>query len=156
MNADGLFANTTSTERTVDGATYRLRPIEVADAENDRDLIRHLGPESRYSRLLYSVRESSSIFVHQMVTVDHRHTMAFVAVVGDGDAEVVIGVARYADSADGSRCEFAIAIDDAWQSRGVGTAMSRRLLDYARDQGMLNLSSCILTMNSHGPMQRTR
>jgi hypothetical protein len=42
-------------------------------------------------------------------------------VVGDGIAQRIIGVARYAASS-AVRPEFAIAVADQWQSRGVGTA----------------------------------
>jgi acetyltransferase len=148
MISTTLTARTISIERTVDGAMYLLRPIRPDDAERERQFICSLSPESRYRRLMYSVREPSAAFVEQMVTVDYRRTMAFVAAVGEEDEEIIIGVARYADTADGSRCEFAIAIADAWQSRGVGTAIARRLLDYAREQGVLNLSASILTTNS--------
>jgi acetyltransferase len=83
-----------------------------------------------------------------MVTVDYRHTMAFVAVAGAGEAETIIGVARYADSEDGSGCEFAIAVADEWQSRGVGSAIAASLFAYAREQGLLNLSANISATNS--------
>ena len=55
--------------------------------------------------------------------------MAFVAVVGDGLAQRMIGVARYATAPGSSGCEFAIAVADEWQSRGVGTRsrVARRL-----------------------------
>lgn len=148
MTSNTLTARTISIERTVDGATYILRPIRPDDAQRERQFICSLSPESRYRRLMYSVREPSAAFVEQMVTVDYRRTMAFVAAVGEGDEESIIGVARYADTADESRCEFAIAIADAWQSRGVGTAMARRLLEYAREQGVLNFSASILATNS--------
>ncbi len=81
-----------------------------------------------------------------MVNVDYLHTMALVACAGHEDR--IIGVARYADSPDGSGSEFAIAVADAWQSRGVGSALAERLFDHARQQGMLRLCASISATNS--------
>jgi acetyltransferase len=118
------------------------------DASREREFICGLSADSRYSRFMHAIREPSVEFVGQMVGVDYRHTMAFVAVVGEGEAERIIGVARYADSPDGSGCEFAIAVADPWQSRGVGTAIAHRLFDYARTQGVPQLNARILATNS--------
>jgi len=82
-----------------------------------------------------------------MVHVDYQHTMAFVAVAGDGEAQRIIGVARYACAPGSAGCEFAIAVADLWQSRGVGAALSQRLLDHARRQGIRHLDARILATN---------
>jgi RimJ/RimL family protein N-acetyltransferase len=97
---------------------------------------------------MYAVREPSAAFIDQMVNVDYHHSIAFVAVVGEGMAESIIGVARYADSADGSGCEFAIAVADEWQSQGVGSAIAHRLFDYAREQGLLRMCASISVTNT--------
>lgn len=96
---------------------------------------------------MYAMGEPSTEFVERMVHVDHQHTMAFVAVAGDGHAQRIIGVARYARAPGSSGCEFAIAVADCWQSRGVGTAISQRLLDHARQQGIHHLDARILATN---------
>lgn len=133
---------------TSDGVPYSIRPIRAEDAAKERAFICGLSAASRYSRLMYAVREPSAAFIEQMVNVDYHHTMAFVAVVGREDAERIIGVARYGDSEDGSGCEFAIAVADQWQSRGVGSALAGRLFNYAREQGLLNLCASISATNS--------
>lgn len=141
-------AEARSPARTVDGISYFIRPIQADDAARDREFIRGLSAASRYSRLMYAVREPSAAFIDQMVKVDYRRTMAFVAVLGEGATESIIGVARYADSAEGCGSEFAIAVADAWQSRGVGSALARRLFDYARTQGVLQLCASISATNA--------
>jgi RimJ/RimL family protein N-acetyltransferase len=96
---------------------------------------------------MHAMSEPSEEFVGRMVQVDHQHTMAFVAVVGDGNAQRIIGMARYASAHGSSGCEFAIAVADSWQSRGVGTAISQRLLEHARQQGIHHLDARILATN---------
>lgn len=148
MTADAQLLHATSSDRTADGVWYLIRPIGLDDAARERDFICGLSEASRYSRLLYAVREPSAAFIDQMVHIDFRHTMAFVAVVGEGEAESFIGVARYAGSADNSECEFAIVVADLWQSRGVGTAIAHRLLDHAQAQGVRTLHARISAANS--------
>lgn len=143
----GIDSNAASTERTVDGARYLIRPISAADADRERGFICGLSEASRYSRLMHAVREPSAAFIDQMVRVDFRHSMAFVAVV-EAAAENFIGVARYAYNADGSGCEFAIVVADRWQSRGVGNRIAHRLIDYARAQGIPILRASISAANS--------
>lgn len=133
---------------TDDGTPYLIRPIGPDDAARERDFICGLSEESRYQRLMYTVREPSPALIDQMVSVDFRRSMAFVAVVIEGRSERMIGAARYASSADDSGCEFAIVVADLWQSKGVGSALARRLIDYARGQGILRLHASILATNS--------
>ena len=96
---------------------------------------------------MYAMSEPSTEFVERMVHVDHQHTMAFVAVTGEGDAQRIIGVARYASAPGSAGCEFAITVADSWQSRGVGIAISQRLLDHARQRGIHHLDARILATN---------
>jgi acetyltransferase len=96
---------------------------------------------------MHALSEPSTEFAERMVHVDHQHTMAFVAVAGDESAQRIIGVARYARAPGSAGCEFAIAIADAWQSRGVGTAISQRLLEHARRRGIHHFDARILATN---------
>jgi acetyltransferase len=130
---------------TRDNMTYRIRPICVADAERERAFIMGLSPESRYSRMMFSLLEPPSDLVDRFVRIDYHHNMAFVAVVGKADDERIIGVSRYA--ADGEGYEFAVAVTDDWQAKGVGGTLSRLLLEYARLEGLPALHARILAGN---------
>jgi RimJ/RimL family protein N-acetyltransferase len=126
---------------------YLIRPICAEDAGREREFICGLSEASRYSRLMYAVREPSEEFIERMVQVDRHYAMAFVAVVGDGIAQRIIGVARYASAPGSSGSEFAIAVADPWQSRGVGRAIALRLIEHAREQGIHHLDARILATN---------
>lgn len=132
---------------TRDGAPYLIRPIRADDAERERDFIRGLSAESRYNRFMYEVGEPSRELIEHFVHVDYRKHMALVAVTGDGTEERIVGVARYVVDGSGSACEFAVAVADAWQSRGIGTTLTRLLFDYARAQGMKRVYGSILANN---------
>ena len=65
---------------TRDGVPYRIRPIRTEDAQREGDFTRGSSEESRYSRLMYALREPSPAFINRLVHVDYRRTMAFIAV----------------------------------------------------------------------------
>ena len=131
---------------TRDGVVYRIRPIQADDAAHEREFIMDLSPESRYMRMMYTMREPSPDLIDRFVHVNYRLDMAFAAIIGQGDDEHIVGVARYATNGEGE-LEFAVAVADAWQGRGVGTSLTRLLFEYARAQGIRTLCARILAAN---------
>jgi acetyltransferase len=131
---------------TRDNVNYRIRPIRVDDAARERAFLLGLSAESRYLRMMYAMGEPPCELVDRFVHVDYHQNMAFVAVIGEGDEERIIGVARYAaDNEEGH--EFAIAIADAWQGRGIAATLSQLLFDYARSEGIHTIYASILASN---------
>jgi acetyltransferase len=129
------------------GVEYRIRPIRIDDAERERAFIMSLSPESRFQRLMYTLREPSAEFVARLVTVDQHRDMALVAVLGDEAGEKIIGVARYAADDDGRDCEFAVAVADAWQCRGIGSTLTKLLFEYAAQEGFRSIYGTVFADN---------
>jgi RimJ/RimL family protein N-acetyltransferase len=134
------------TVRTSAGIPYRVRPIRPDDAARERDFINALSERSRYQRFMYNLSEAGDALVATLVNVDHHRTMALLAVTGDGDAERIIGVARYAAD-DDEQCEFAVVVADDWQCRGIGTTLARLLFDYAAHEGFKTIYGTVLADN---------
>lgn len=134
--------------RTSDGIEYRIRPITPADAARERDFIGRLSPASRHARFMHSMSEPSPALIRQLVTVDGRRNQALVAVVGTGDDERIIGVARYCADDEGPDCEFAVAVADDWQCRGIGTTLTRRLFEEASSAGFRSIYGTMLADNA--------
>jgi acetyltransferase len=129
------------------GVEYRVRPIRPDDAGRERDFILSLSPESRFQRLMYTLREPSAEFVARLVNVDQHHDMALVAVIGEPATEKIIGVARYCADADGPDCEFAVAVADEWQCRGIGTTITKMLFEHAAREGFRSIYGTVFTSN---------
>ena len=140
-------AQWTRVEHTLDGVEYRIRPIRAEDLQRDRDFIMGLSEESRYTRMMGTMREPSADLLERFVHVDYHRDMAFVAVISEQENERIIGVARYAADNSGPDCEFAVAVMDAWQARGVGATLTRLLFDFARTQGVHKLHGDIMVSN---------
>ncbi len=131
---------------TRDNLAYRIRPVRADDGARERAFILALSPESRYTRMLYTVGEPTDALIERLVHVDYVRNMAFLAVVGEGIEERIIGVARYAKDGP-TRGEFAVAVMDEWQARGVAAALSEMLFAYGRLHGVRQLHATILASN---------
>jgi acetyltransferase len=129
------------------GIEYHIRPIRGDDAERERGFIMSLSPESRFQRLMYTLNEPSAEFVARLVNVDQHRDMALVAVLGEGPDEKIIGVARYAADPDGRDCEFAVAVADAWQCRGIGSTLTKLLFEYAHREGFRAIYGTVFASN---------
>jgi acetyltransferase len=135
------------TASTRDGVPFRIRPIRVTDEKLDREFIMRLSPESRYRRMMNAMLQPSAELLYRFVHVDYDRDMAFAALVGDPPDEQIIGIARYAHDLTGSDCEFAVAVADAWQKRGVGATLMQNLLEYAHTRGICEVHGEILADN---------
>lgn len=61
--------------------------------------------------------------------------------------EVEIGVARYVVTPGSESCEFAIAVDDAWQGTGVAGILMLELMAVARSKGLKTMVGFVLSSN---------
>lgn len=131
-----------------DGSEVTIRPIKADDAPIEADFVRHLSPESRYSRFMVTVNELPAAKLKYLTDVDYDKHMAFVATLPRDGKETEIGVSRYiVDPSSGTSCEFAIAVDDAWQGSGVAGILMATLMDAARARGLKTMEGIVLASN---------
>lgn len=130
-----------------DGTAITIRPIRPEDAEIEQQFVRDLSDESRYFRFLDSLRELSPKMLSHFTRVDYDRHMALIAVTLVDGKETEIGVARYVVAPDGTSCEFAIVVADAWQRRGIGTRLMHALVDAARQRGLTLMFGEALSSN---------
>ncbi len=124
-----------------DGTRVVIRPIHESDVELERQFIEALSPSSRRFRFLDTMRSPSETFLKQMTSIDHATDAAYVATIEmDGKARE-IGVARFSARPEGHDCEFAVAVADEWQNKGLGTLLVKRLIDTARSRGIATMHS---------------
>ena len=129
--------------RLNDGAEIVIRQVEPDDAAQLKLGFEHLGAVSRYRRFLAPLDHLSPEQLSYLTHVDHTNHEAMAAldaVTGEG-----IGVARFVRDPDDARlAEVAIVVTDAWQSRGVGTALVERLAARMRTVGVERIAARML------------
>jgi GNAT superfamily N-acetyltransferase len=129
-------------EKLLDGTPVLIRPIGPDDAERERIYIEGLSPESRYYRFLEGMRSPSPELIEKLTHVDQERDSAYVALIGQGESQQQIGVARYClDDASGESCECAVSVADDFQHQGLGTLLMRHLIERARERGIKNMYS---------------
>ena len=134
--------------RLRDGTAVTLRPIRPDDAEREARFVRELSDESRYYRFMDHVRDLSPSVLAHFTQIDYHDHMALVTTTQAGAELLQIGVARYVVDVDSPlHAEFAIAIADAWQNRGVGARLMAHLITAAQARGLTLLFSDVLSGN---------
>jgi acetyltransferase len=124
-----------------------LRPIRPEDADIEQEFVKDLSGNSRYFRFMNSVRELTPAMLARFTQIDYDREMAFVAVSEEAGRDVEIAVVRYVTNPDGRTCEFAIAVADAWQRKGLGRRMLELLIDVARSRGLEEMIGHVLSAN---------
>lgn len=151
IDAAGMAALCAQHSREVqlpDGATLLIRPLRSDDRQREAAFIEALSPTSRYMRLMTPLRFLTPHLLDQLMDIDYRTRMAFVATTREAGEEKIIGVARYARAEDDKTIELGITVTDAWQRRGVARTLLETLLTYARAQGFERASSIVLADNT--------
>jgi acetyltransferase len=131
-----------------DGTRVVIRPIRPEDRQIERDFVHNLSNESRYFRFFNAVRDLSETALTRFTQVDYDKDLALIAVISENGRETQIGVARYSVNPDGRSCEFAIAVADAWQRKGIGSKLMRSLMDAARRRGLETMEGWVLSGNT--------
>lgn len=131
----------------LDGVDIVLRPMAAEDAPMEADFVRRLSELSRYKRFMGTVRELPEAKLRYLTDVDGVHHVALVATTLRDGGELQLGVARYVVEPSGTACEFAVAVDDAWQGSGLAGILMHALIDIARQHGLAIMAGSVLAAN---------
>jgi GNAT superfamily N-acetyltransferase len=120
----------------VDGVELTVRPITIGDAERLARLFTRLSPSSVHFRFFSPIARPPRAALLRLAEVDHSRRDALVVLDGDE----IVAVARYdgrPDDGPGAshQAEIAITVEDAWQHRGLGKRLARRLAELATGRG---------------------
>jgi acetyltransferase len=146
-----------------DGTALNIRPIRP---EDEPEFIRFhvtLSDQSVYRRYFFLMSLETRIRherLTQMCFIDYDRQMALIAerpVVAHGTSEIV-GVGRLIKIPGKNEAEMAVLVSDAFQNRGIGSALVQRLIGFARDEQIELLTASFLIgnrpieelFNSHG------
>jgi acetyltransferase len=118
----------------------------VDDASLLQAFVRRLSARSRRFRFFSALVELSAEQLERLMTLDHRRGLAVVG-LSDQSMPPIIAEARCILDPVARSAEFAIAVADEYQRRGLGTQLLSTLLTYASRTGVQRLFGEILTDN---------
>jgi acetyltransferase len=131
--------------RLKDGTLFHMRAIRPDDAARERAFVAAMSETSRYYRFMHSLAALSDDMIARFTQLDYDREMALIALTPD--EAVITGVARYSPNADGTSVEFAIAIGDHWQGKGLGEQLMRNLISCAKQAGYAEMEGSVLQAN---------
>jgi len=116
-----------------------VRPIGPDDAPLLQAFVRRLSPRSRRFRFFVALAELSAAQLDRFVNVDSARGLALVALSGRQETTAIVAEARYVLAQEDDNAEFAIAVADDFQGRGLGRHLVKRLLATAWRRGARRL-----------------
>ena len=135
-------------EKLRGGEELHIRPIRPEDANMVIAFTGRMSERARYMRFFSVVRELSPAMLARLTQVDYDRELALIALAKSDDGiEQIVGIARFGANPDGKSCEFAVALADAWNGRGVATLLMERLMIAARKAGYRFMTGYVLPSN---------
>ncbi|WP_454726542.1 MULTISPECIES: N-acetyltransferase family protein [Cupriavidus] len=125
------------------GERVVVRAVRAADAARERAFVRALSRESRYYRFLTGGQVADDVisrFLHD------EAGLALVVTVEVAGEPVIVANGNYVVTAAGV-AEFAVAVADDWQGKGLGRRLIARLRDAAAGAGLRVLRGDVLSEN---------
>jgi acetyltransferase len=124
-----------------------VRPIGPADVGMVQSFVVGLSATSRYYRFLAPVQELSPRMLDLLTRTDPPHLVALIGIAQAEGRQSLVAEARYVLNDDAGGADIAIVVADAWQRRGVGTAILAMLERIAMAAGIVRLMGESLATN---------
>jgi len=116
------------------GRDVHIRLLRPGERSAVRQLFARLGPQTRYRRFLAPTAVLTESLLRTLTDVDGLWRLALVAELDECDSGDVVGLGNVVSGED-DRSEVGLVVADAWQRRGIGTALAVRLLRAAEARG---------------------
>ena len=134
-------------EIATNGQEFFIRPIRPSDADLLIDHFYSLSPRSVYMRFFSPVKQLSKIMLIKLTQIDYDREIALVALMGKGQDKKIVGVCRIILEPDKTLGEFAMAISDEWQGKGIGSSLLKLCLKAAHSMGIKRIMGIVLAEN---------
>ena len=134
-------------ERTVtlrSGQSVMLRPARASDDAAIKEIFYDLSQADIYTRFF---RRMPFVESQRVCNVNYTSEMAFVAVAGTRENEVVVGSGSYFVNPSTNMAEVAYMITPEWQGTGLGTALQQRLMEYGKAKRLRGFVAEVLMRN---------
>ena len=129
-----------------DGTSVPVREIQPGDAPALQRLVGRLSKQTIHLRFFGPMRELSDKKARHFAEVDGKDRYALVALDPENE-EGIVAVVRYDREKGTNRAEYAALVEDRLQGRGLGIALTRGLIEAARQRGIREFDALVLPEN---------
>jgi acyl-CoA hydrolase/GNAT superfamily N-acetyltransferase len=131
-----------------DDTVLRMRPLRPTDEELLRDMFRRCSEETVHRRFLSAVRSIGHADLRDFLDIDYKNRYAHAVMHGPPGQGQMIGLAQYSFDPETGMADVAFTVEDAWQHRGIGTALLQELLKVARENIVGGVTANVQVENS--------
>ncbi len=132
---------------TPSGTSIFFRPVKISDETFLKEFFYSLSDKSIYRRFISSRQDMPHERLQEFCVIDYTRDVVILAMVQDGQREVVAGVGQYGISQDLHTAEVAFVVRDDMQNQGIGQELLTYLTLLARRQGLLGFTAEVLVEN---------
>jgi acetyltransferase len=129
-----------------DGYRVLARPIRPDDEPAIHEFLKHVTPEDLRLRFFAAMKEFSHSFIARLTQIDYARAMAFIAF--DEATGEVAGVVRIHSDSIYESGEYAILLRSDLKGKGLGWAMMKLIIEYARSEGLEYVCGQVLRENT--------
>lgn len=130
-----------------DAGRIVIRPVLPQDQDLTARFFRDLSQSARYDRFLGPARQLPDELLRRFTEVDYADHCALVGEVFADGAETVVAEARYIRATDAPSAEFAVAVAEPWQGKGLASRMLSALVCRAGASGIARITGQTLATN---------
>jgi len=129
------------------GRRVLIRPARASDVNGVQDIFYKMGEHDVYTRFFTRLTSLSVSRAEHLCNVDYENEMAFVAVHGDEEESSIVGSSCYYVNHTTNMAEVAYMMRPEWQGCGLGSALHRRMIEYAKSKGLRGFTADVLVEN---------
>jgi RimJ/RimL family protein N-acetyltransferase len=129
-----------------DGTCVSVRPIRAEDAAALQRLVGRSSDRSIELRFFGALKGLSDGMARRFADLDGKDRFALVA-LDPQDPREIVAVVRYAREEGTGGAEYAALIEDRFQGKGLGIALTRQLIEAARENGIGHLYALVMREN---------
>jgi RimJ/RimL family protein N-acetyltransferase len=130
-----------------DGSTMEIRALRPDDQDDMLAAVNRTSVQSLQRRFFVPKRGFSDKEISFFMNIDFANHVALVAQIDEDGHPAIAGGGRYIVTQPG-QAELAFVVVDAYQGKGIATALMRHLLAIARDAGLQELTAEVLPENA--------
>jgi GNAT superfamily N-acetyltransferase len=131
----------------LDGTSVAYHAIAPDNASALQRFHHRLSERSIYLRFFAAKPELSDREAGYFANVDGINRFALVALDPERPQEI-IGVVSFDREGTSERAEYAAEVEDRWQGRGLGLALTKHLIEAALKRGIRTFSAIVLPENA--------
>jgi len=129
------------------GQPVLLRPIRPEDEGMQAEMFATFSDQTKRFRFFGPIKEADHEMLIHYTQIDYDREIAIIAELSEAGRKRMLGVVRLIADPYNESAEYAIVLGDLWQGQGLGSQMTRHILEIARQRGIRKVLAYLLDDN---------